>query len=63
MKPPNFETLKIMERLGRVSGPLIQMLDERWLAADEQDENYKYTANRVQEITQTVLDLITAGLL
>jgi hypothetical protein len=63
VKPPDFETLKRMERLARVNGPLLQMLNERWSSPDEQDENYRYTVNRVQEVIQTVLDLITAGLL
>jgi hypothetical protein len=63
VKNIDFETIKKMEKLGKVNGPLIQMFNERWRSADEQDENYQYAANRIQEITQTVLDLITAGLL
>jgi uncharacterized UPF0160 family protein len=63
MKPVDFETIKKMEKLGRVSGPLVQMLNERWSSPDGQDENFIYTVKRVQEIIQTVLDLITVGLL
>jgi uncharacterized UPF0160 family protein len=63
MKPIDFETIKKIEQLSRVSGPLIRMLNERWPSPDDQDEDFIYTVKCVQEIIQTVLDLITAGLL
>jgi hypothetical protein len=63
MKPVDFAVIKKMEKLGRINGPLIQTLNERWPSPDERDENYLYTLKCVQEITQMTLDLVTAGLL
>jgi uncharacterized protein YfkK (UPF0435 family) len=63
MKSIDFEVIKIMEKLDRVNSPLLQMLNERWSSPDEWDESYLYTLRRIEEITQTILDLITAGLL
>jgi hypothetical protein len=58
----DFENLKILERHARVNGPLMVLFNERWAGAAE-DETFKEAANRVQAISQELLNLITAGFL
>jgi hypothetical protein len=59
----DFETIKILERLAVVNGPLMRLLNERWPAHDAADKRYLEAVERVQKITQEVLNLITGGLL
>jgi hypothetical protein len=62
MTVTDFEKLKIVERHAKVNGPLMVLFNERWAAATE-DETFKEAANRVQFISQELLNLIIAGLL
>jgi hypothetical protein len=55
--------IKIIERHARVTGPLIRLLNERWPAPGSTNKQYLETVERVQEITQEILNLITRGLL
>jgi hypothetical protein len=57
------ETTKILERLATVNGPLIRLLNERWPTRDTADIQYLEAVERVQKITQEVLNLIIEGLL
>jgi hypothetical protein len=41
----------------------VELLNERWAAADTEDDAYLEATRRVQAIGQEILDLITAGLL
>jgi hypothetical protein len=59
----DFETRKILERLAVVNGPLMRLLNERWPAHDAANEQYLGAVERVQKITQEVLNLIIGGLL
>jgi hypothetical protein len=59
----DFETIKILERLVTVNGPLMRLLNERWPVRDEANKKYLETVERVQKITQEVLNLIVEGLL
>jgi hypothetical protein len=59
----DFETIKIMERLATVNGPLTRLLNERWPVREDANKQYLEAVERVQKITQEVLDLITGGLL
>jgi len=59
----DFEKLKKVERHARVNGPLMELLNERWGASDEKDPAYIEALNRVQAVSQELLDLINAGLL
>jgi hypothetical protein len=58
----DFEKLKIIERHAKVNGPLMVLFNERWAGAAE-DETFTDAANRVQAISQELLNLITTGLL
>jgi hypothetical protein len=59
----DFETITILERLAVVTGPLMRLLNERWPARDEADKQYLEAVERIQKITQEVLNLIIEGLL
>jgi hypothetical protein len=59
----DFETIKIMERLATVNGPLTRLLNERWPVREDANKQYLEAVERVQKITQEVLNLITGGLL
>jgi len=59
----DFEKLKKVERHARVNGPLMELLNERWGASDEKDPAFIEAFNRVQAVSQELLDLINAGLL
>jgi hypothetical protein len=59
----DFETITILERLAVVNGPLMRLLKERRPTRDEADKQYLEAVERVQKITQEVLNLITEGLL
>jgi len=63
MNITDFDTIKKLERHARVNGPLMELLNERWRASDEKDPAYIETLNRVQAISQEMLNLITTGLL
>jgi hypothetical protein len=63
MTIPDFEKMKLLERYSRVNGPLIQLLNERWLGYDEKDEKYLETLHRLQAAGQEILDLMAEGLL
>jgi hypothetical protein len=63
MNIADFEKMKIAERHARVSGPIMELLNERWGASDEKDPDYLKTLNRIQAVNQELLDLISAGLL
>ena len=63
MKPLDLETIKLVQRHAKVNGPLVELLNERWAAANAEDEAYLEATRRVQAIGQEILDLITAGLL
>ena len=63
MNITDFEKLKKVERHARVNGPLMELLNERWGASDEKDPAYIEALNRVQAVSQELLDLINAGLL
>jgi hypothetical protein len=52
-----------LERLATVNGPLLRLLNERWPAHDAADKHYLEAVERVQKITQEVLNLIIEGLL
>jgi hypothetical protein len=62
MNTADFEKMKILERHARVNSPLIELLNERWGAA-EKNSSYIEALNRVQAVSQELLDLITTGLL
>jgi hypothetical protein len=47
----------------RPNGPLMRLLNERWPIRDEENKQYLEAVERVQKITQEVLDLIKGGLL
>jgi hypothetical protein len=59
----DFETIKILERLATVNGPLLRLLNERWPIQDAADKHYLEAVERVQKITREVLNLIIEGLL
>jgi len=63
MTAADFEKMKKAERHARVGGPLMELLNERWRGSDFKDPAYKEMLNRVQAVSQEVLDLINAGLL
>jgi hypothetical protein len=63
MTMADFEAMKVLERLATVNGPLTRLLNERWPTRDEANKQYLEAVERVQKITQEVLDLITGGLL
>jgi hypothetical protein len=63
MTMADFEAMKILERHAAVNGPLLRLLNERWPAPDKTDKRYLEAVERVQKITQEVLNLITGGLL
>jgi hypothetical protein len=63
MNSLDLETVQLVQRHARVNGPLIELLNERWPAANREDEAYPEAMRRVQAIGQEILDLITAGLL
>jgi hypothetical protein len=63
MTIPDFEKMKLLERYSRVNGPLIQLLNERWLGHDEKDEKYLEVLRRIQAVGQEILDLMAEGLL
>jgi hypothetical protein len=57
------EKLKILERHAKANSPLMQLFNERWAAANTEDETFMEAANRIQAISQELLNLITTGLL
>jgi hypothetical protein len=57
------ETKKVLERLATVNGPLMRLLNERWPIRGTADKQYLEAVERVQAVTQEVLNLITRGLL
>jgi len=59
----DFEKLKKAERHARVNGPLMELLNERWGASNEKDPAFIDALNRIQAVSQELLDLINAGLL
>jgi hypothetical protein len=59
----DFKTMKILEHLAIVNGPLTRLLNERWPVCDMTNKQYLEAVERVQKITQEVLDLIIEGLL
>jgi hypothetical protein len=59
----DFETIKTVERLAAVNGPLMRLLNERWPVPGRKNKQYLEAVERVQEITQEVLNLIVEGLL
>jgi hypothetical protein len=59
----DFEAMKVLERHAAVNGPLMRLLNERWPTRDEANKQYLEAVERVQKITQEVLDLIAGGLL
>jgi hypothetical protein len=56
-----FEGMKIAQRAAEVNGPLIRLFNERWNSHEEKDEDYLDALNRVQIITQEIIDLIKEG--
>jgi glycerate kinase len=63
MNTADFEKMKIAERHARVNGPLMELVNERWGASDKKDPAFIEALNRIQAVSQELLDLITAGLL
>jgi glycerate kinase len=63
MNIADFEKMKKAERHARVSGPLMELVNERWGASDKKDPAFIEALNRIQAVSQELLDLITAGLL
>ena len=59
----DFDKMKKAERHARVSGPLMELLNERWGASDARDPDFVKALNRIQAVSQELLDLISAGLL
>jgi hypothetical protein len=57
------EKMKLLERHAKVNGPLIQLFNERRAAARTEDKTFQEAADRIQAVSQELLDLITAGLL
>jgi len=63
MTTADFEKMKKVERHARVNSPLMELVNERWGASDEKDPDFKEALNRIQAVSQELLDLISAGLL
>jgi hypothetical protein len=57
------EKLKILERHAKVNGPLMELFNERRAAVNTEDETFKEAAERVQAVSQELLNLISEGLL
>jgi hypothetical protein len=55
-----FEGIKIAQRAAEVNRPVMRLFNERW-NSHEEDEDYLDALNRVQIITQEVVDLIKEG--
>jgi hypothetical protein len=56
------EKIKEIERHSKVTGPIMELLNERW-AANFGEKVFNDTVCRVQRISQELLDLIKEGLL
>jgi len=63
MNIADFEKMKKAERHARVNGPLMELLNERWGASNENDPDYIEAVTRIQAVSQELLNLISAGLL
>jgi hypothetical protein len=63
MNIADFEKMKIAERHARVSGTLMELFNERWGASEEKGPAFMETLNRIQAVSQELLDLISDGLL
>jgi len=55
--------MKKLECHARVNGPLMELLNERWGASNDKGPDYAEALNRVQAVSQELLDLVIAGLL
>jgi hypothetical protein len=59
----DFEAKKILGRSATINGPLMRLLNKRWPVCNTANKQYLEAVERVQKITQEVLNLIAEGLL